>query len=44
MRKEIDVFDYASEVMKAVKKGVLITTKVEDKVNLYDCFLGNSWN
>lgn len=33
MKKEIDVFDYANEIMKAVKKGVLITTKVEDKVN-----------
>ena len=33
MKKEIDVFDYASEIMKAVKKGILVTTKVGDKVN-----------
>ena len=33
MKKEINVFDYAGEVMKAVKEGVLITTKTEDKVN-----------
>lgn len=33
MKKEIEVFDYAAEIMKAVKKGVLVTTKVGDKVN-----------
>ena len=33
MKKEIEVFDYATEIMKAVKKGVLVTTKVGDKVN-----------
>ena len=33
MKKEIEVFDYASEIMKAVKTGVLVTTKVADKVN-----------
>lgn len=33
MKKEIDVFDYVSEIMKAVKKGILVTTKVGDKVN-----------
>lgn len=33
MKKEIQVFDYANEIMKAVKEGVLLTTKVEDKVN-----------
>lgn len=33
MRREIDVFDYAGEILKAVKKGVLLTTKVGDKVN-----------
>ena len=33
MKKEIEVFDYANEIMKAVQKGVLVTTKVEDKVN-----------
>lgn len=39
MKKEIDVFDYANEIMKGIKKGVLITTKVEDKVN----FMTVSW-
>jgi len=33
MKKEIVVFDYANEIMKGVKTGVLVTTKVEDKVN-----------
>lgn len=33
MKKDIEVFDYANEILKAVKKGVLITTKAEDKVN-----------
>ena len=33
MKKEIEVFDYANEIMKAVKTGVLLTTKVDDKVN-----------
>lgn len=33
MKKEIQVFDYAKEIMEAVKKGVLLTTKAGDKVN-----------
>lgn len=33
MKKEIEVFDYANEIMKAVKTGVLLTTKADDKVN-----------
>ncbi len=33
MKKEIEVFDYANEIMKAVKTGVLLTTKAGDKVN-----------
>jgi flavin reductase (DIM6/NTAB) family NADH-FMN oxidoreductase RutF len=33
MKKEIDVFDYANEIMNAVKTGVLLTTKGDDKVN-----------
>lgn len=33
MKKEIDVFDYAKDIMKAVSNGVLLTTKTEDKVN-----------
>ncbi|MBE6049433.1 MAG: flavin reductase family protein [Clostridium sp.] len=33
MKKEIDVLDYAKEIMKAVEKGVLLTTKTDGKVN-----------
>ncbi|WMT80097.1 hypothetical protein [Terrisporobacter mayombei] len=32
-KKKINPLDYASEIMKAVEKGVLITTKVGNKVN-----------
>jgi flavin reductase (DIM6/NTAB) family NADH-FMN oxidoreductase RutF len=33
MRQEIEVFDYANDILKAVKTGVLLTTKADDKVN-----------
>ncbi|WP_394523457.1 flavin reductase family protein [Lacrimispora sp. JR3] len=33
MKKEIEVFDHASEILKAVNKGVLLTTKADGKVN-----------
>lgn len=33
MKKSINVFDHASDIMKALEKGVLLTTKSEDKVN-----------
>ena len=33
MKKEIQVFDYANEIMKAIKTGVLLTTKADGKVN-----------
>lgn len=33
MKKEIEVFDYTNEIIKAVKTGVLVTTKADDKVN-----------
>lgn len=33
MKKEIDVFEYAKEIMQAVNTGVLLTTKADDKVN-----------
>ena len=33
MKKQINVFDYAKEIMEAVQTGVLLTTKVDDKVN-----------
>lgn len=31
MKREIEVFDYANEIMKAVRTGILLTTKVDDK-------------
>lgn len=33
MRKEIQAFDYADTILKAVGKGVLITTQVGEKIN-----------
>lgn len=33
MNKEINVLDYSTEILKALKKGVLLTTKANDKVN-----------
>ncbi len=33
MKKEIQIFDYANVIMNALKTGVLLTTKVDDKVN-----------
>ena len=33
MKKEIQVFDYANVIMKALKTGVLLTTKTDAKVN-----------
>lgn len=33
MKKEIQVFNYANEIMKALKTGILLTTKAEGKVN-----------
>lgn len=33
MKKEIEVFDYAKEIMKAVSDGVLLTTKADGRVN-----------
>lgn len=39
MKKEIEVFDYAKEILKAVKTGVLLTTKADDKVY----FMTISW-
>ncbi len=31
--KKVDVFEYSKEIITGVKSGVLITTKVEDRVN-----------
>ena len=33
MKSEIDVFEYSAEIMKALQKGVLLTTKHNNKVN-----------
>ena len=33
MKREINAFDYAGDICKAMKKGILITTKVDGKVN-----------
>lgn len=33
MMKEIEVFDYATEIMRALKTGILLTTKADGKVN-----------
>ena len=33
MKQEIEVFDYAKEIVSAIPKGVLLTTKNGDKVN-----------
>ena len=33
MKKEIQVLDYATEIMQAVNKGVLLTTKANGRVN-----------
>ena len=33
MKRKINVMDYAREIMEALPKGILITTKVDDKVN-----------
>ena len=34
MKKEIELFDYTEHIMKAVKSGVLLTTKAGAKVNM----------
>ncbi|WP_455542050.1 flavin reductase family protein, partial [Intestinibacter sp.] len=47
MKKQIEVFDYANEIIKAVKNGVLLTTKANDKVNTMTISwgtLGIEWN
>ena len=47
MKREINVFNHAAEIMNAVKNGVLITTKSGDKVNSMTIswgMLGIEWN
>ena len=33
MKKTVNAFDYAGDICKALKKGILLTTKIGDKVN-----------
>ncbi len=45
--QKVDAFDYAKEINKALKDGILITTKVDDKVNTMVIAwgtLGVQWN
>lgn len=47
MKREIEIWDYSGDIMKAVKTGVLITTKADDKVNTMTISwgtLGIEWN
>ena len=47
MKRKINVFDYAKEIMFAVEKGVLLTTKSKEKVNTMSIAwgtLGIEWN
>ena len=47
MKRKIEVFDYAGEVMKRLAKGVLLTTKANGKVNTMSISwgaLGIEWN
>ena len=47
MKKEIQVFDYANEVLKSLRTGVLLTAKADGKVNPMTIAwgtLGIEWN
>ena len=47
MKKEIEVFDYANEILKGIKKGALITAATDLKVNPMTISwgtLGIEWN
>ncbi len=47
MKKQVEVFDYANDILKALKKGILVTAKVGDKVNPMAISwgtLGVEWN
>lgn len=46
MKKEVNVFEYASEIMSALKKGILITTASGEKINSMSIawgMLGTEW-
>lgn len=47
MKRFIDPFDYAPQILKALKKGVLLTTKQDNKINTMTigwAHLGIEWN
>ncbi|MBQ1170382.1 MAG: flavin reductase family protein [Oscillospiraceae bacterium] len=47
MKKQVDAFDYAGLICKAMKKGVLLTTKAGDTVNTMTIGwgkIGIAWN
>jgi len=47
MKREIDVYDHMNHILKQLKKGILITTKVNDKVNSMTISwgqIGIEWN
>jgi len=47
MKKQIDVFDYAGHICKAMKKGILLTTKSGETVNTMTIGwgkIGIEWN
>lgn len=47
MKKTVDVFDYAGHICKAMKKGILLTTKADGKVNTMTIGwgkIGIEWN
>lgn len=47
MKRKVDVFDYAGHICKSMKKGILLTTKVGEKINTMTIGWGNlgiEWN
>lgn len=47
MKKEINVFDYAKEIMQALSDGILVTTKADGKINSMSISWGSigiEWN
>ena len=47
MKTQIDAFDYAGHICKALKKGILLTTRSEDRVNTMTIgwgTMGIEWN
>ncbi len=47
MKRTVDVFDYAGHICKAMKKGILLTTKADGKVNTMTIGwgkIGIEWN